>query len=314
MELARVFPKLFLLLFAVICADAFAQTIKPVEDLGYTVVNRDHVLWPSPESVLTDLRSANEETRLKALKLAGLSDQQAHEAIWSPGNEGPSKVIGQAVVTPSRTELMYAALGEGASEQAIIAFEVRSLQSTYAAVAVQKGKGWERVAPMDCWCKYDMNTDQDMLAEFVSLRPAAEPPHGTPQHYELVIRSSGGGTGIYTQYEAHLRVNRNELSNSLQFVSRSRSNNPTGPTPASVTLERRWFTVAPIANGVWGGILVEAKGTFAANKYPEIEWNMRPLQDMHLQRITCVAYRWNEKSFRYERSNAAIPACQVPVK
>jgi len=302
----------FVVLFT--CSTAFAQTAKPAEDDSYAGFDREHVSWPSPESVLTDLLSANDNTRLNALKLAGLDDQQAHEAVWSSGNDGPARIIGQNVVTPDRTQLMYAALGEDASEQAILAFEVRSSQATYTAVAVQKGKGWERVAAMTCWCKYDMNPDQDMLAEFISLQPAAESPLGKPQHYELVVRSSGGGTGIYTQYEAHFRIHRDELRNVLQFVSRFRSNDPTSPKPASVLLERRWFTTAPIANGVWGGILVEAKGTFLADKFPEIEWNVRPLQDSHLQKVTCQSYRWNEKVPRYELAHDAIPMCHVPTK
>jgi hypothetical protein len=298
--------------FLFACGIVYAQGPKNVEDDSNLYVHREHVTWPFPEYLLNNLRSSNDQIRLDALKLAGLTDEQAHEAVWSSGHDSPAKIISQNVVTPDRTELMYAALSEGASEQAIIAFEVRSLQSTYAAVAVQKGKGWERIAAMTCWCKYDMNPDQDMLAEFVSLRPGAESPLGKPQHYELVVHSSGGGTGIYTQYEAHFRVFRNELGNSLQFVRRFRSNIPTGPTPASVLLERRWFTMAPIANGVWGGILVEAKGTFVADRFPEIEWDVLRLQDMHLQRITCVAYRWNAESFRYERSSDAVPACQAP--
>jgi hypothetical protein len=63
-----------------------------------------------------------------------------------------------------------------------------------------------------------MRSDQDVLDEFVSLRPAAEPARETGQHYELVVRTSGGGTGIYTQ--DHYRIFHNELRNVLQFVSR----------------------------------------------------------------------------------------------
>lgn len=306
--------KVLLCALVIIPVGASAQAASAVESDTYAEFNRAHVLWTSPEFLLTDLRSANSETRLKALLLAGLTGQQAHKAIWSSGNDSSAKVISQNVVTPNRTQLTYAALGDDKSEQAIIAFEVRSSQATYVAVAVQKGKGWERIAAISCWCKYDMNSDQDMLAEFVSLRPAAEAPHATPRHYELVIHSAGGGTGIYTQYETHFRINRDELRRSLEFVSRFRSNDPTGPTPASVMLERRGFSTAPIANGVWGGVLVEATGTFVADRLPEIEWNVRTLQDMHLQHITCVAYRWNERSFRYELSSDAVPACQPPPK
>lgn len=313
MEIPTLSAKVLLCALVIIPGVAIAQAAGPAEDDSYAEFNRVHVAWTSPESVLTDLRSANDETRLKALKLAGLTDQQAHEAVWSSGHDSPAKIIGQNVVSPSRTQLMYAALAEDASEQAIIAFEVRSSQATYAAVALRKGKGWERIAAMTCWCKYDMNPDQDMLAEFVSLRPAAEPPHSAPQHYELVVRSSGGGTGIYTQYEAHLRVIRDELRNSLQFVSRFRSSDPTGPTPTSM-MEKRWFSTAPMADRRWGGILVEAKGTFSAEKLPRIAWDTRGLLDMHLHTITCRAYLWDDKTFRYERSNEVVPACRAPAK
>lgn len=295
------------------CGGVYAQSPKNIEDDSYLYVHREHVTWASPESVLNDLRSPNDQTRLAALKLAGLTEEQAHRTLWSSGNDGGARVIGQAVVMPERTQLIYAAIGEDASVQAIVAFEVHSLQATYAAVAMQEGKRWVRIAAMDCWCKYDMNPDQDMLAEFISLRPA-EQPRETGQHYELVVHSSGGGTGIYTQDEAHFRVFHHELRNSLQFVSRFRSNNPTSPQPASVLLERRWFTSAWIANGVWGGILVEAKGTFLADKTPTIEWDIRQLQERHLQKVTCHAYRWNEKVSRYEPSGDPISACQLPSK
>jgi hypothetical protein len=293
---------------------AFGQPARSVEDDSYLNANREHVAWPTPQSVLDDLRSADDITRLAALMLMGLSDQQAHRTVWASTNDGSAKVIGQVVISPERVQLMYAAIGEDASQQAILAFELPSLQATHAAVAVQKGKRWERIAALSCWCKYDMNSDQDMLAEFLSLRPAAEAWSEQMQHYDLVVHTNGGGTGIYAQDEAHFRVFHNELRNSLQFVSRLRSNNPTGLTPTSVLLERRWFTTTAIANGVWGGILVEAKGTVVADKLPRIAWDVRALQDMHLQKVACQAYRWDEKTFHYQRSNDVIPSCQVLAK
>ena len=94
-----------------------------------------------------------------------------------------------------------------------------------------------------------MGSGQDVLDEFVSLRPAAEPPREIRQHYELVVRSSGGGTGIYTEVEDHYRIFYNELRNVLQFVSRHYGSYPTGPRP-STTPETRWFTTDPMANGL----------------------------------------------------------------
>ena len=308
MNVATVLPKLFLFPFLLVCACAFAQPTKPtVESIDDTVIDREHVYWTSPESVLNGLRSSNDETRLSALKLAGLSDQQAHQAIWSEGNEGPSKVIGQEVVTPNRTQLMYASIGDDSTQQAILVLD-SSLQLTVAAVAVQKGIRWERVAVLICWCKYDMNLDQDALAEFVSLRGNSETDPTKPKHYELVVHSSGGGTGVYSQTETHFRIHRNELRNVISFISRYSNGTPT------VELERRWFTFAQIPDGTLRGVLVEAKGSWQPDKSPEIQWTVRGLRDRHLQKISCTAYRWEERSFRYSRSNDVIPACQIPAK
>ena len=290
-----------------VCVGSIAQTAVKGEDMGYVFVNQEHVPWPSPESVLRDLRSADEQVRLSALKLAGLQAQQAHEAVWSQSHEAPSKIIGQVVVTPDRAELIYASLGKGADQQAIIAFGLSSFQ--YAAVAVQEGQHWTRVASFNCWCKYDMAPAQDALAEFVSLHSAPEPGPAKPPHYELVVRSSGGGTGIYTQNEAHFRIYRNDLRLVLSFVSGHRTNDPTGPSPSWVYLEKRWFTVY----GDAGGILVEAKGKFSAQRSPEIEWTVRALQDMHLRQMTCRSYRWNADKFRYEPLNGEVTACKAPI-
>ena len=292
---------------------AFAQTAKPtVESIDDTVIDREPATWTSPESVLSELRSANDETRLKALKLAGLNDQQAHYAVWSQVNDGTSKIIGQAVVTPKRTQLMYAALGEDASQQAVIAFD-DGIQSVYAAVAVHKGNGWERIAALTCWCKYDMRPEQDTVSESVSLRPAIEP--GSPDnqiHRELVVHSSGGGSGVYSQSETHFRVYHNQLRNIISFTSAYRNGTPT------VTLERRWFTFLSLPNlpapDTLRGVLVEAKGTWEPDNAPTIQWDVRALLDRHLRSVTCTAYRWDEKTFSYVRTNETVPACSPYAK
>jgi hypothetical protein len=308
MNVTRVFPKLFMFLLVLVCAGAFAQAPKSsLESIDNTVINHEHIAWPSPESVLDDLRSPNDEKRLKALKLAGLSDEQAHKSIWSQGNDGPPKVTGQVIVTPSRTQLMYASIGEDATQQAILVVN-DSVQIMFAAVAIQKGNGWERVAVVSCWCKYDMNLDQDSLAEFASLHGTSETDLVKPKHYELVIHSSSGGTGVYSQTETHFRVYRNELQNVISFVSRYSNGYPT------VQFERRWFTFSPVPDGTLRGVLVQAKGTVAPENFSAIQWAVRGLLDRDLQKIACSAYRWDDTTFHYEFSNELIPACQVPSK
>ena len=286
----------------------FAQTTKSaVESIDNTVIDREHAIWLSPESVLNDLRSPNDETRLKALKLSGLSDQEAHHAVWSQANDGTSKIVGQAVATPKRTQLMYAAIGEDANQQAVIAFDDGS-QSVFAAIALQKGSTWERIAALSCWCKYDMQADQDAVAEFVSLHPALEvEPPDKQVHQELVVHSSGGGSGVYSQTETHFRVYHNQLRNVISFTSAYRNGTPT------VTLERRWFTFLSLPNvagpDTLRGVLVEAKGTWEPDNAPTIQWDVRALLDRHLGNGTCSAYRWDEKAFRYFRTNETVPGC-----
>lgn len=291
---------------------AFAQAAKStIESIDDTVIDREHATWPSPESVLNDLRSPNDETRLKALKLAGLDDRQALHAVWSQVNDGTSKIIGQAVATPKRVQLMYAAIGEDASQQAVIAFDDGG-QSVYAAAAARKGNGWERIAALTCWCKYDMRADQDAVAEFVSLRPALESgPPDKQVHQELVVHSSGGGSGVYRQTETHFRVYQNKLRSVISFTSAYRNGTPT------VTLERRWFTFLLLPNvpapQTLRGVLVEAQGTWGPDSAPTIQWDVRTLLDRHLHRVTCTAYRWDDEDFRYVRTNETVPAC-LPTK
>lgn len=55
------------------------------EEVGYLGVRRERVAWPAPESLATDLRSADSQVRLKALLLLGLAEGQTHHAVWGPG-------------------------------------------------------------------------------------------------------------------------------------------------------------------------------------------------------------------------------------
>ncbi len=86
---------------------------------GYVSVLREHVPWPSPENVVRDLRSSDDEARLKALLLLGLSDGQAHILDWS--DTTPARVIDRHVAMPDQVQLTYAALGEDDTRQAIVA-------------------------------------------------------------------------------------------------------------------------------------------------------------------------------------------------
>lgn len=285
---------LFLLLT---CLVTLAQKAKPghVEEFGYLGVAREHVAWPSPESLIRDLRAADENVRLKALRLLGATEQQAHENVYGPYPGAPSpKVIGQVVVSASQIELRYAALGEDATQAAILA--VQAGWWNYAAVAVPKAKGWERIAVSDCG-RYGN------LRDCVEIRRV--PGNSDAPRFELVLRASDGGSGLYVQDEAHFRLYRGELHRVISFVSRRRSCPMAPPRPCEV--EARWFGLA-----VGGGpqySLVEARGKFEGGKVPQVVFSIDELEIRYTSVLTCREYNWDEKAFRYEPLGASHP-CQ----
>ena len=273
------------------------------EEVGYLGVRRDRVAWPTPESLVAQLRSPIDQVRLKALLLIGVTEEQAHHTVWA--QVSPTKVFGQGVATPDRVQLTYAALGSDAAQQVIIAVQDSEGQMTYVAVGVASPRGWERVAAFYSWCKYEAN---DALGQFFQLHPAPQRGPATPPRYELVLRASGGGTGIYTQHEAHFRLYQVELRRVLSFVSEFRS----CPLANECTFEKRWFSPA-VVHGQAGGVLVESRGRgrYTAGNGLGIEASIRALENRHLGPATCREYEWDEEKLQYTPAGAAEP-CQLP--
>ena len=295
-------PLAMMLIVIFMMRSAAAQASAISEVTGYLDVSREHAAWPSPESLVRDLHSKDDGVRLNAFHLLGLSDERAHVKIWS--QTSPSEVIGEAVVTPDQIELRYASLGEGSNQHAVLALQITQTQNILAAVAIPKAGGWERIAAFDCWCKYEMYVGQDALAESVQIRPAPETGPTTPQHFELVLRASGGGTGIYTQDEGHFRIFRGELRCVMSFVSRHLSCDPTG-RPPGCDMERRWFYPTVFGN-VPGGVIVEGRASFPQSTL-EVEHSIRDLENRYVREVTCVTYQWDSEAFHYERFKATDP-------
>jgi hypothetical protein len=89
-------------------------------------VTHQHLRWPSPESLIADLYSKDDQVRLEILLLLGFADQEAHVTVYSQTSAVP---VGEVVVTPDRIELKYAAIGEDAVQQAIVAVEADQTQT-----------------------------------------------------------------------------------------------------------------------------------------------------------------------------------------
>ncbi len=263
---------------------------------GYTYVSHDHIRWTSPDAIVNGLRSTDEQVRLKALLLLGVTDKEAHVAVW--GNTSPSTVIGNRVVVADEVKLVYASLGEDATQYAVVSVLLSEVQSTFVGIAAPTDRGgWNRIATSGCWCKYEMLPSEDTLADFISLSPVFEPyTPGNRRHFELVLRASGGGTGIYTKDETHFRVLNGELRRVLSFVSAVRS--CTGPSP-ECKLEARWFYPTAV-DGDMGGILIEARGHFVADHVSTAEFSVKGLENRYLRNVRCREYKWSGQEFRYE--------------
>lgn len=127
------------------------RQLKAITEIGGLEINHEHAAWPSPESIVRDLRSPSEDVRLKALEAVRVPKALMHRAMYSSNPDGTPKVNGSVAIRPEQIELRYAALGSDETQQAVVAVQVS--QYAYAAVATPKGNGWERIAQFSCWCK-----------------------------------------------------------------------------------------------------------------------------------------------------------------
>src|SRR5258708_9692731 len=152
-----------LLAFPFSCAAQLSKSTAQT-DLGDLVVGRDRVKWPSPESLVKNLRSQNEDLRSEAFLLLGTPAQADTEVTDTSG-------------ISNQVQLRYAALAADTVEHPVLAVSVGT--RLYRAVAAQTNGSWTRIANFSCWCKYE---SADLLGEFIQVKDG--PGRGS----ELVLR------------------------------------------------------------------------------------------------------------------------------
>lgn len=284
MQVSRLLCISFLPLLLVANLPTQQSPPKATEDFGYLNVIEEHVSWPAPETIVNDLLSSDDATRLKAMRLLGLDDRQAH---WHERFQvSPSGPVTERVVVraPDQVQLTYAALGRDKTQQAIIA--ISSLGTMYAAVAMPESKGWMRIATIDCGCRYNAGD----LSDFAQIRPSISE---SEERFELVMRSSDGGSGILVQEETHFRADRGKLHGVMSFVGRTRN-----CQVGTCTLEKRWFQ--PTLDGMW--VLVAGHGKFAENQAGDLE-------DRFLQHATCTYFKWDDQTFQFKPTQNTSNPC-----
>lgn len=258
-----------------------AQSSRPLdkEDTGSLTMGHTHVTWPAPEALLRDLRSKDHSTRLKALTLLGVPDSYSTAA-------DPKPVTPANVLEIDELELRYETLGDDSERQAIVGAVVEEAY-VFGAVAIETGRGWERIANFSCWCKYQTG---DFLAEDIQVK-------GEENGRELVLHANGGGTGLYVEDEDRYRIRYGELRPLLSFTREVTS--CAWPETGHCDEERRWFYTGPK-----GGVLVESKFEIPENG-SEADWRASDLGLRHAKVPSCIDYRWDDKAFRYVKSSEA---------
>src|SRR5690349_9774224 len=112
-------------------------------DEGDLVVDSTTATWSSPEAVVSDLRSDDEQLRLRGMDLIGIRDEGSRHVSKSD----------QQVLNVDQVLLRYASLGDDETQQAIVGAEIGG-DMAYVAVATRRNTGWQRIGSFSCWCKY----------------------------------------------------------------------------------------------------------------------------------------------------------------
>lgn len=171
------------------------------------------------------LRSDNDDARLKAFRLLGATDDDAHEI------EGGLNGEATVVATPWKSELLHAPLGEDSTEQAVVAVQVRNL--VLVAVAMVDGKGWQRIAAFRSLCpsndtvdSYGSDNGGNILANTAEVGRIQEQGIAELILHNIDFPSQGDQVltfDDYTEYEARFRLQGTHLRRMIAFKSRVRS-------------------------------------------------------------------------------------------
>ncbi len=299
-------PALFLVTFcalSLILVRTHAQESRLSANVADQDLNlqRSHVAWPEPGKLAEELISKDDSVRLRAILLIGLADEDAHVSYQSSGTE-------RQTIRPDLVRLNYAALGEGPDLQAVLAFQAED--QVFVAVATPTKAGWVRIAYASMWSKYDLATGD---ALFENVRLSSDPDSNMtifPAKFELVLRSSGGGSGIYVQQEAHYRVFEGELRNVFSFESAQRSCPPSGRV-SICTLKKSWLVDQVNNEGKRGVMLVDERGSFPTAKQPDIFYSIRDLNERYLRISSCAFYTWDNHTFDYKLNSGHPKTCRA---
>ena len=296
-------PLLFFITYGVLslfprCSHAASRLSASTADSDLNL-QRTHVAWPAPSEMAEELVSKDDSVRLRAMLLFGLSDQQAR------GFTSSSPTL-RHTIRPDLVRLNYAALGTGPDTQAVLAFQAD--QMVFVAVATATKAGWSRIAFSNMWSKYDLDNG-DALFQAVRLSAAPGNPTISSAAFELILRSSGGGTGVYEQQEAHFRVYEGELRNVFSFISDQRRCDPS-PEVQACKLNRSWLVLGT-TDSKRGVVLVEEGGTLKTVHQPDVLFALRDLQNRYLRPSSCAFYEWDDHNFDYKLRPGSPAICRA---
>ena len=256
----------FLLLFSLGSQITFAASSKAQAGNSKDINVNQPVIWASPERLVRDLRSTDGDIRRKALDLVGV-----------PSSYSSAKFV--------EVQLRIGEMGRRHTDVAIVSLDL-DLTNWYAAVAINVGSNWRRIGTFECWCKYESD---DLLSQFVRLDSAQGDEN------ELVVHSSGGGTGLYERTEDRFRLRGKMLRKVMSFED-LRQECLVPSKDVRCNIERRIFSSAA-EEGL--SVLIETKKTIDPAVVPDVIFREPELQIQYTAPISCKGFRWSEKEVRY---------------
>jgi hypothetical protein len=282
------------------------------KEVGSLYSRYDRSTWQSPEAVLADLRSREDDKRLNAFRLLGAADKDAYAFIHGKNEDW------EEVATPWQSELRYSALGDDGIQDAVVAVQVRNL--VMIAVAVPKDEHWERVAAFKSICPSNNTLDSYGSANGSNLIGATVDvgrfQDKGSERYELILSVIDfliEGERVlsfneYVQHEAHFRLYVGKLLRTISFERRTHS---CRNAQKECSIQRRWFYHQGFGftHSVAGAILVEAEGVTRAGAFEPYQTD---LEEQDLRFRSCSTLRFNNQAHRFEPfSPAEAPSLNV---
>lgn len=232
-----------------------------------------------PTEIVRALLSPDIQVRIEVLKEIGVPE------VFRQVPPGPDYTDETKL---NQVRLAFVNLDGDPTLEAIVTFD-QQFHREWAAVLKQVKGGWLRIGLLHCWCKYE----RDPLTGFFEMRSLVD-----PNRYDLIVRDSLGGTGVYWRDTVIYRMKDNALHEVLRVREEYRECHLTpgwcDDTRSDLSFTSEQSSKTIIVSTVKGRIPLPRPERANSDSYP-------PLGDRlwHPVPQACQAYSWSASMFLF---------------